>query len=215
MISVILVTPSAGAEEEKFVTSSMLLEVLATQDIDKIRSTLGSVRTMRYQGEVLPILHDVWKANKVKYRNLEWSTLQKPIVKAELADILSQAWRNGKIKLDAAEFHASAVRMIESDDVEVVLIALQTLEVFDREDDVTKIANIARKGEIGTFQMAISTLTLMCNPSADKAVLMLSAETKNIEHRRFINDTKIKTDSFKRKTSICSSKKKWPSANAD
>ena len=186
VVSTFLVTAPAHAEGGNFVTSSMLLEVFRTQDIDKIRSTLGSVRKMRYKGEVLPILHDVWKENKEKYSNLEWSTLQKPIVKAELANILSQAWRNGILSPDVAELHSSIVRMLESDDVEVVLLALQTLEAFDSEDDVTKIVNIARKGETGTFQMAISTLTLMCNSSADKAVLTLITEIKYQENLRFI-----------------------------
>jgi hypothetical protein len=213
--ALVLATAIAYTEEAKFVTPTMVLDGLGTQHIDEIRSTLGSVRKMRYKGEVLPILQDVWKENKEKYGNLDWPTLQKPIVRAELANILAQAWRNGSIKLNSAEIHSATVKLLDTDDVEVALIALQTLEVFDSEEDVAKIASIARKEEMGTFQMAISTLTLMCNPSAEKAVLVLISGTKDKDSLQFIKETKAKTDSFKKKTSICSSKKRLSLSKAD
>jgi hypothetical protein len=208
--ALLLATATVHAEGEKFVTPVTLLDVFGSHDIDKIRNTLGSIRKMQYKGEVLPILHDVWRESREKYSNLDWPTLQKPIVRAELANILSQAWRNGTIKLDATEIHSATARLLEGDDVEVTLIALQTLETFDSEDDVSKISSIARKGEMGTFQMAISTLTLMCNPSAEKAVFALISEVKDKDSLQFIKETKAKTDSFKKKTSLCLSKKKLP-----
>ncbi|MCI1277438.1 MAG: hypothetical protein LKG23_00490 [Nitrospira sp.] len=210
----LFVTAPAYAEGDSFVTPAILLGVLGTQDIDKIRGTLGSVRKMHYKGEILPILHDVWKENRQKYSDLAWSTLRKPIVKAELANVLTQAWRNGAIKLDAADVHSVTAKLLDAEDVEVVLIALQTLEAFESENDVTKIVSIAQKGEMGTFQMAISTLTLMCNPVAEKAVLALISETKDKDSLLFIKETKAKADLFKGKTSLCSSKKKLPLSEA-
>lgn len=206
IVVLLILVPAIPSSADSFVTPAMLQEAFSTQDIDEMRRVLSSVRNMQYKGEVLPVLHDVWRNKREKYSKLDWTTLNKPIIRAELANILSQGWRNGVIRLDVAQLHSAAISMVDSEDVDVVLLALQTLEVFDDESDVKKIASIARKEEIGTFQMAISTLTLMCNVSAEKVVKTLIAETKDKAHQQFIKDTKHQSDSFKNKASFCSRK---------
>ncbi|MDH5650096.1 MAG: hypothetical protein OEY67_10630 [Gammaproteobacteria bacterium] len=209
LIVVILVSV-APSYADNFITPEMLQDAFRTQDIDEIRGVLDSVRKMEYKGEILPVLHDVWRNKREKYPKLEWATLNKPILRADIANVLSQAWRNGKIKLDVTDFHSANISMLDNEDIEVVEIALMTLEVFDDVKDVDKIAEIARKGQPGTFHVAISTLTLMCNAAAEKALITLIVQTKDAIHLQFIKETKQQTDAFKSKTAFCSRKTPLP-----
>lgn len=206
LLIVLTLASAVPTSADNFITSEMLQETLRSQDIDKIRNVFDSVRSMQYKGEVLPVLHDVWRNKKEKYPKLEWVTLNKPIIRAEIANILSQGWRNGAIRLDAMELHTATTSMLDSEDVAVVLIALQTLEAFDDANDVAKIASIAGKWQPGTFHTAISTLTLMCNTTAEQALMTLLVQTKDPTYLQFIRETKQRTDSFKSKTSFCSRK---------
>ncbi|MDA2911407.1 hypothetical protein MYX04_10800 [Nitrospiraceae bacterium AH_259_D15_M11_P09] len=195
---------TSWAADKDFLTVEQLAEVLRTENVDHIRSALNTVRRMRYQGDILPLLHDIWEERREKYEGFAWKTLKKPIVRVDIANVLLQAARNGKIELDEERLHQFVSGLIESDDVDVAVTAIWTLEIFDEDRDVKKILSVAKEQREGTFHMSVSSLATMCNPSAARAIRELLDNIKDEELREYVLQTQRRMSDYKKETSLCS-----------
>lgn len=180
-----------------------LLKELRTENIDRIREALNTIRRMRYQGELLPVLSAVWEERIKEYPDLAWNTLRKPIIRADVANVLLQAERNGKIQVNKDQMHEYLRGLVSSDDVDVVGSAIWSLEIFDDEQDVDMILAVAKKQSKRLFPTAVIALAQMCNPGSQRALNELERQVTDPELKKLLLETKQKSERFKAETHRC------------
>ncbi len=186
-----------------FVTVEELKRVLKTKNVDHIVETLNNVKSMRYQGEILPLVEDLWVGKVNEYPDLPPDTINSPIVKVEFANILLQAERNGRIKTDRERIYRFVEPLINSSDVQVAQTAIFTLSLFDQERATKAILAVAAEENRATFRVAVIGLSWMCDPSARRALEELIPRVKSGENKSIIRDALQESESKKHKTGIC------------
>jgi len=197
---------AAASGEESFITVEELAGVLKTKNIDQILEKLNVVKAMRYQGEMLPFVEDLWTGKSDRHPELPWNIVSLPIVKVELANILLQAERNGRIKTDRERIYRFVEPLVDSADVQLSQAAIFTLSLLDQERAVKSILGIAEREDKGTFRMAVVSLSWMCDPAARKALDYLVVHLKSDEHKSIVDEALKKSAANKKQTGICDSK---------
>ena len=96
---------AAETESSEFLSKQEFLDILKSEDIDRILKATNKIKRMHYQGEILPVIVDLWSHNRNEYPDLPWSVVGSDIVRLELANILVQAEVNGFINIDTNPLH--------------------------------------------------------------------------------------------------------------
>jgi hypothetical protein len=110
-LSIVLTTQVLGvlgvvhATEEVFVTEESLIEDLLSKNVDRIGKSMNNIKSQRYQGQILPLITDLWEQRKDKRPDLPWRLIGTDIIRVELADILMQAYNNGRVRTDPKPIH--------------------------------------------------------------------------------------------------------------
>jgi hypothetical protein len=141
--SLVLAYGSATSYADQFVNVENLKADLQTRDIDRIVKTLNNVKQMNYQGQILPFLVDLWSNQKTKHPELQWEIINSDIVRVDIANVLLQAQRNGRIQVDDNELYEFLARLLDSSDVQVAQNATLTLSLIDEPRSVEKILSAA------------------------------------------------------------------------
>ncbi len=187
----------------KFVHVDELIEVLNSKDIDLIIETTNHVKGMRYQGEILPVIKDLWDRRADKYPDMHWQTVDLDIVRLEIADILIQARKNGRIEVDRQDLHGFVRGLVESEDSFVANKAILLLSAIDDPNDVEKILAIAKKQEPSSFRTAVAALASMCNAESREALDVLADYVSSADARAFVVENRTQMDEFFRRTRWC------------
>jgi len=187
----------------QFVTVQSLKEDLRSKDFDRIEESLSNVKRKSYKGHILPFIQDLWDQRKDKYPDLPWDVMEYDIVRVQLADILGQAVRNARIRMDVKPIHNFLVSLIDSTDRDVSRKALGALSMIGDETDVEKIFSVAKRMDRGTFRISVLTLTMMCNEKAARAVAKLEALVTNPDLRSFIIESRRDSEDFKKNSGWC------------
>lgn len=193
---------SLSANKE-FITIDKLTEVINSKNIDRLLDTLNEVKRMRYQGEILPFIEDLWNLDKKEHPDLAWSIVKKDIVRVEIANILLQAERNELINIKKDDLHNYVLSLLNSEDVYVVQKSIITLGLFDYKSDVDDILSIAKKRNEITFRAAVITLAEMCNSASNKALDQLFKIIDDKQLKQYIINTREKAKKFKKRTKWC------------
>ena len=193
----------AHAAEREFVTEESLTEDLLSKDIDQIRRSLNNIKRQSYKGQILPFITDLWDQRKEKRSDLPWRLIGTDIIRVELADILMQALRNGRVRTDPKSIHDYLSGSVNHEDLDVQINAIGALSVIDDERDVDKILAIAKRQEIFTFPVSVMTLTMMCNAKAAKAIKELTTTVKEPDLLAILSKQKAQSDDFKARTTRC------------
>lgn len=195
---------SATSYADRFINVENLKRDLQTRDIDRIGKTLNDVKQMQYQGQILPFLVDLWSNQKAKHPELQWEIINSDIVRVDIANVLLQAQRNGRIQIDDDEFYEFLARLIESSDVQVAQNAILTLSLIDEARSVEKILSASNRKNRWTFRSSFLALTSMCHPSAEKALDQLEILAKDDrETTAEIQKDRFKMKEYKTRTGIC------------
>lgn len=199
----IVLFTTAWAANDVFVTVQSLTADLESRSIDRIDKSLNDIKTMSYKGQILPFVKDLWEQRKDKHPGLPWDVIGSEIVRVELADILLQAWKNGRMKLDPQPMHHLVSSLINSDDPDVARKAIGALSMVDDEADVEGIHQVAKQKESTTFRVAVMTLSSMCNQKAARAMAELERSITEPQLKSYIMQRKQKADEFKEQTKWC------------
>ena len=208
-LSIVLPTQMLGvlgvvhATERVFVTEESLTEDLLSKNVDRIDRSLNNIKGQRYQGQILPLITDLWEQRKERRPDLPWRLIGTDIIRVELADILMQAYKNGRVRTDPKPIHDYLSGLVNHEDLDVQRKAIGALSAIDDEQDVDKILAVAKRQEIYTFPVSVIALTTMCNEKASKAVAELGAIVDDSNLRAILSKTKQKSDDFKERTTWC------------
>lgn len=144
---------------DRFVSVEDLKADLQTRDIDRIVKALNVVKQMKYQGQVLPFLVDLWTNQKDKYPDLQWEIINSDIVKVDIANVLLQAQRNGRIQIDKGSVYEFVASLLDSSDVQVAQNAILTLSLIDEPRSAERILSAANRKNKWTFRSSFLALT--------------------------------------------------------
>ena len=196
-------SPGTNSSPEKgFVSIEEFKQELQTTNIDRIRDKLSTIRWMKYQGEILPLLLDLWEERQEKYPELSWRTIKSNIIKIEIANVLVQAESNRQIKLEKGNFRQFALSVLNTKDVAVTQVAILTLGRIDNPEDVNKLSSIAREEKLeSNFKLAVIALIGMCSNGVEQALIDLEKEINNEQRRNFVERYKEK---YKKRRERCS-----------
>ncbi|MDH5667450.1 MAG: HEAT repeat domain-containing protein [Nitrospira sp.] len=203
-LSIALVDPGkAFGGEGSFVTVEELKRVLRTKNVDHIIETLNDVKIMRYQGEILPFVEDLWVGKATDYQDLPLDIVNLLIVKVEFANILLQAERNGRIKTDRERMYRFVEPLVYSSDMQLAMSAILTLSLVDEERTTKAIVAVAEQENRATFRAAVISLSWMCDPSARRGLEELIPRVKSGENKSIIRNTLQESESKKHKAGLC------------
>ena len=176
MISIALPWQSFAAEVGQ---GAALLKVINAQKLDDTISILNEVKRTQHQGDVLPLVQDLWNNDKKKYPDLPWNFVNLDAVRINIADILVQAYRNGLANVDRGALHAFAQKVASgSSDMQARGNALLVLGIIDDARDVPVLRSAALEERDWISTSALISLGTMCNGAAGKALDALSGALK-------------------------------------
>ena len=195
---------SATSYADQFINMENLKADLQTRDIDRIGKTLNDVKQMKYQGQILPFLVDLWSNQKAKYPELQWEIINSDIVRVDIANVFLQAQRNGRIQINDDELYEFLEKLLGSSDLQVAQNAILTLFLIDEPRSVEKILSAANRKNKWTFRSSFVALTSMCHPAAEKALDQLEVLVKDDRDISVeIQKGRLKMKEYKTRTGIC------------
>jgi hypothetical protein len=195
---------SATSYADQFINVENLKADLQTRDIDRIGKTLNDVKQMKYQGQILPFLVDLWSNQKAKYPELQWEIINSDIVRVDIPNVLLQAQRNGRIQINDDELYEFLAKLLGSSDLQVAQNAILTLSLIDEPRSVEKILSAASRKNKWTFRSSFVALTSMCHPAAEKALDQLEVLVKDDRDISVeIQKGRLKMKEYKTRTGIC------------
>jgi|CXWL01.1.fsa_nt_gi hypothetical protein len=195
---------SATSYADQFINMENLKADLQTRDIDRIGKTLNDVKQMKYQGQILPFLVDLWSNQKAKYPELQWEIINSDIVRVDIANVFLQAQRNGRIQINDDELYEFLEKLLGSSDLQVAQNAILTLSLIDEPRSVEKILSAANRKNKWTFRSSFVALTSMCHPAAEKALDQLEVLVKDDRDISVeIQKGRLKMKEYKTRTGIC------------
>lgn len=202
-LCLVLLSTAVWASNSVFVTVQSLTADLESRNIDQIDKSLNDIKTMSYKGEILPFVEDLWEQRKDKHPSLPWDVIVTKIVRVELADILLQAVKNRRLKLDPQPMHRLVSGLVDSTDPDVARKAIGALAIVDDETDVDRIHQVAKRKDPATFRIAVLTLTQMCNQRAGNAIAELEASITEPQFNSYIKQRRRDSEDFKNRTAWC------------
>jgi len=189
---------------DRFVSVEDIKADLRTQDIDLILQTLNNVKQMKYQGQVLPLVRDLWDNKKEIYPDLQWEIINSDIIRIDIANVLLQAQRNGRIQIDTNGIYDFVAGLVDSSDVQVAQNAILTLSLINESRSAEKIMSAAKRQNKWTFRSSIVALLSMCHSSAEKALDQLEMSVRdNAGLRAEIQKDRQKMAAYRTRTAIC------------
>jgi len=189
--------------DSEYISPDILKQDINSRNIDKMIETFNLIKQMRYQGDILRLLDDLWNNRTEKHSSLAWDIVGKDIIRIEIADILIQAHNNGKLKADVSSIHRYVTSSLKSDDKAVQTNALLIIMNFDDKNDVKIIHDIAKEQSKGTFKAAIYALSYMCNNEASKSLNELKRIVSS-KNKKVIQETQSRIGKIKKSISTCS-----------
>ncbi len=175
-------------KNSEYVTVERLKTALKSENVGGIRDLLNDVGRMRYPGEILLFLKDVWDQKKEQHPTLSWKTINKPIVRVAIAAKLLRGLSNHVIEIDPKPIQKYLRKAIDGPLLQVQSDAIIALEPLDDPDDVPIIYEVALRQNLGTFHSAIFALNLMCNDAARNALNELRIAVRHDELRSFMDE---------------------------
>ncbi len=155
---------------DKAVGRDELVATLESKDFDRTISLMNRIKRMRYQGDLLPLLNDVWQLNLASMPNVEKAFVAHPRIRLEVADVLMQASRNGAPNLEPAAYRAYARQHATSKDPDVARQAVLVLGLANDPADIALLAEILGAETEAASRAAVISLVRNC--AVDEARVM-------------------------------------------
>lgn len=164
----------AEIHPDKAVARDELISTLASKDFDHTLSMMNRVKRMRYQGDMLPLLSDVWHLNLTAMPQVDKAFVAHPRIRLEVADVLMQASRNGAMGLEPTAYSAYARQHARSKDADIARQAILVLGVASDPADIALLTDILVEERESTFNAA--ALSLVRNCAVDERTILVIAE---------------------------------------
>ena len=161
---------SESTAGENYVTNEELRAAFEDGHVDRILTSLNTVKQMRYKGEALDLLIKIWQRDYWSNAELLDYIASLPIVRMEVANVLLQANRNRLIEIDLDAVRTETLAHVDSQDVVLLGVVISNLSIINNEDDIELIKQIALRRNPSTFRRAVLALSTMCGEDADLAL---------------------------------------------
>lgn len=171
-------------DQRRFITPTILKNVLISEDLDQIYTTLNDIKVMDYKEKVFPLVKDLWSMDFKKHPTVPVKIVMEPIVRVHLADILMQAYKNGAIEINTSELHEYVLGTLSIPDTFVVIDSITILALFDKKSDVDKLVELSKKKIY--FQPSVISLGSMCNSYAGKGLKKILELNNDPKAKKFI-----------------------------
>lgn len=188
---------AANAEPPKYVTVEKLTKVLNSENKDWILETLNTVKGMRYQGDILVFLKDLWDGERAKHPNLSWKTVNSPIVRIEIANVLLQARRNRRIEIDKTPIQKYLRERTFNSDRQVKMNAVLALGILGDVRDIPRMVELAGTEEMGVFRASVLALASICGEEAQNALDKLAVTVREQSSRYYIETSRQGYERFR------------------
>ncbi len=186
------------------ITKKILISEIRTENIDKVSKTLEEVNSMKYQGQILPFLNDLWEQRTEKHPDLPWPVISTDIIRVHIANILLQAHINKQFDSDWSNLRKFVLDRIDNNDRSVAMQSIQTALYIDDDQAVKRVLEVAKKRESQIlFRLSVVILAQMCSPSAEDALVELERTLKDEESRSFVINEKDGANASKGKAFYC------------
>lgn len=132
-----------NARSQLSISKTELVTAIERKDVNKTIEILNHVKTLRYQGDFLPLIVDLWDKKNLPNTTIDTQFLDNPIVRLELADVLLQAAKNETMNdLNPGEYVQYALELISHGDNSIVEKSLLILAIANRKQDVVVVEEI-------------------------------------------------------------------------
>jgi hypothetical protein len=177
-------------------TAEELQRILQERDASTLSQSLNKVKKLAATRDGVQLLEQVWAGNQSQYPELAWQTIADPQVRLDLVDLLVQASNNGEIEREPSDMHEFARNVLSTGSPKLVGQAAITLSLFERDDDVSALEQVALKRDSRTFRSIVIALARMCAPAADAALTRIERGASSSD-QEFIKDTRARMSDFK------------------
>ena len=206
LCGVVAVASSPVNAYEDTVSLRRLLTDLKSKDVSHILESLNSIKQNSYQGDVLPLLQDIWDKRWDRNPELPRTLLSGGIVRLEVGNVLAQAFNNGVWAREPLGLRELALDLMEGDDLQAAASAILTLPLVEGSGDANRILSVTRRRGNSLFRVSILALSQMCSPDSKKALDLMRASTKQPELKQFLDDTRVSMSKFKERSKWCERK---------
>jgi len=182
------------------VAKDELVSTLKSRDFDRSISVLNRVKAMQYQGELIPVIVDLWSGRDIKERGLDPDFVSHPRIRIEIADVLIQAANNGQKTVPINELGDFVRKAIKGGDFEVEVQAVRMLGELNDKEDLETLVHIAEGEEDRLFQAATVALSYDCWTTQDLAD-QIRDHLKVSNHREYF--TRVWKDTRVTRAAIC------------
>lgn len=142
------------------------------------------------------VLLDVWEQRIDKHPGYSWRALRDKTLMLNIANNLAQAKSNGCIQFQEDEMRKYVREtMANESDSATLELAVWTLGIFDRSEDVALIEKFASSNAEAVFRSSVMALSNMCNADSELAIERLLA-TSTQKRQTFIAETSMKLKQF-------------------
>jgi len=186
--AVVVSDPRGAVVSEDAVSRAELTAVLASRDFDQSIVLINRVKRMRYQGEVLPLLMQVWQLDLSAIPQVDKAFAAHPRIRLEVADVLIQASRNGKVGLQTDAYSGYARQHVSSKDRDVARQAILVLGVANDAADVELLINVLAEENGATFGAAANSFVRNCAVD-DARVAQIASHIKNQERGEYLRSS--------------------------
>jgi hypothetical protein len=194
-------TIATAGQNGQAVSQEALISVLESRNIDQTVLMTNQIKTMHYQGDLIPLLKNLWAGNFVDMPRVDKAFVEHPRIRLEIADILLQASRNNSgFNLDPNAYSAFARGLVNSDDASVAMEAIGVIGIANEPADLPLLEKILAEENNATYRAAAIAYTQNCAVNLD-AIKRVTATIKSEEFRSFQN--KLWTDYHGMRQAVC------------
>lgn len=163
--------------------------VAGSRDSDRMISAINRAKMVAHiDCDIVPFILGLWRRDKAEFADLPWDFLSTPLIRAELANLLVQARRNGLVEIDPSEFREFLLPYLHDADRRMVGSVLSSLGSLDDPGDVERIAAHIDGGEGRSFKSAVIALARMCNAAAGRELDKVERELSDPAKLQFVAD---------------------------
>lgn len=182
-------TVKIGEQDRQAVSREELITVLESNNFDRTVSVMNRVKTMEYQGDLMPLLKNIWGGNLADVPRMNKAFGEHPRVRIEIADVLLQASRNNRgFNLEPNAYSEYARGLVNSEDSEVAMQAISVVGIANDPVDLPLLEKILAEEKDATYRVAALAYTKNCAVNKE-AIEHITASIKREEIRSYLSET--------------------------
>lgn len=173
---------------ETAISTGELESIFRSRNVEHIHEALNRVKRNQRSPDLLRFICDLWYG-KAQNQDLPWDLIKSPRVRIELANVLTQASKNGFVKIDQGAIREYAREVLRGTDETPKVTAVLTLGLTNDPADVGILKNEALREHPQTFRAAVIALHEICHRQAALAISDLKGLVKREEYRAFLRQS--------------------------